>query len=193
VPQLLWKDYFQKEFEIFFPSVYDFSARRFCATALVKLCGNFSWAQAAAELRLPTESSVKMANRCMTILKKNGTKDLFARKLRKVSEGLSNDSNKIDYGARRKFLSTFTYISAKNWDGICRAGNIFPGYDSRNRYAAVWLWAELTGGDWRLAPGIEEKNRDSFRDVYRVLSKTMIPKLAPRLRAYGEILLQEIE
>jgi hypothetical protein len=70
VPQLLWKDYFQKEFEIFFPSVYEFSARRFCATALVKLCGNFTWSQAAAELRLPTESSVKMANRCMTILKK---------------------------------------------------------------------------------------------------------------------------
>lgn len=193
VPQLLWEDDFRKEFEIFFPSIYEFSARRFCATALVKLCGNFTWAQSAAELRLPTGSAVKMANRCMTILEENGTKYLFAGKLRKVARRLSNEPNKIDYGARRNSLSTFTYIAVKYWDNICWAENIFPGSGSRNKCAAVWLWAELTGGDWRLAPGIEEKNSSSFRDVYRIFSKTMIPKLAPRLLAHGKNLLQKIE
>ena len=192
VPQLLWKDDFQQDFEIFFPAVYEHSARRFCAVALVKLCGNFTWAQSASELNLPTGAALKMASHCISILEETGTKAAFAENLRKVAMRLSKETNKIDYNARRNALSTLINIPKEHWNDICRAEDIYPGSGSRNRCATVWLWAELTGGDWRLAPGVEEKNSESFRDARRVLGKTIIPKLAPRLRLYGETLLQEL-
>lgn len=74
---------------------------------------------------------------------------------------------------------------------MCCAEYIFPGSGRRNRCASVWLWEELTGGDWRLAPGVENESSVSFRDARRVLEHTIIPKLAPYLRAYGETLLQK--
>jgi hypothetical protein len=61
----------------------------------------------------------------------------------------------------------------------------------RSKYAAIWLWAELTGGDWRLAPGMEGENIESTREVFRALGKTIMPKLDPHLRVYGGLLLEK--
>lgn len=88
-------------------------------------------------------------------------------------------------------LSTFSDIPTKIWSEICCAAGIDVGQPGRrSRYAAVWLWTELTGGDWRLAPGLVGENAESVRTVYSRLYKTILPKLASHLCLYGSTLLE---
>lgn len=191
VPQLLWKGDFDQRFKAFFPRVQENSARRFCAMALVKLCGKHTWGQSALELWLPVKAGVKMANQCITILGTAGLKEAFGEDLRAVATSLSKSQNKIDYRRRREMLSTFSDIPPKIWGEICCAADIDVGQPGRrSRYAAVWLWTELTGGDWRLAPGLAGENTESVRTVYSKLCKTILPKLAPHLCLYGSTLLK---
>jgi hypothetical protein len=191
VPQLLWKDNFARRFEEYFPGVRELSARHFCAVSLVKLCGDFTWVQSAAHLGLPVEAAIGMANRCISVLEETGREEAFGKALREVATSLSKDVNKVDYGARRYALSTLTHIPVAPWLNICRAANINPGrLGRRNKFAAVWLWADLTGGDWRLAPGMEGENAESVRNIFHALDRTILPKLMPHLRAYGTLLLE---
>jgi len=194
VPQLLWKEEFNRRFEKFFPHVQEGSARRFCAMALVKLCGEHTWGQSAFELALPIKAGVKMANQCMTILGTTGLKKEFGEALHYTATGLSKTQNKVDYRRRREMLSTFCDIPVEIWSDICRAAGLTVGHPGRrSRFAAVWLWAELTGGDWRLAPGLAGENTESSRTVYNKLNTTIMPRLSPYLRAYGSSLLQAPE
>lgn len=191
VPQLLWEDEFDRRFKDFFPHVQEGSARRFCAMALVKLCGEHTWEQSALELKLPVKAGVKMANQCMTILGASGLKEEFKKALHDTAIGLSKRQNIVDYHVRREIFSNFSDIPTKIWSEICRTAGIAVGHPGRrSKYAAVWLWSELTGGDWRLAPGLAGEKTKSARTVYNRLNVTMMPRLARQLRAYGSSLLQ---
>lgn len=191
VPQLLWKDEFQRGFELFFPNVQESSARRFCAMALVKLSGDYTWGQSAAQLDFPVKVGIRLANHCITILGQTGQKELFGEALHEIAKRLSNNQQKVNYGRRREVLSTLSDVPTESWSEICRAAGITVGHPGRrSRYAAVWLWAELTGGDWRMAPGLAGENTESARTVFAKLRRTIIPKLASHLRAYGSLLLQ---
>lgn len=194
VPQLLWKGDFDQRFKTFFPRVQENSARRFCAMALVKLCSQLTWGQSALELKLPVRAGIKMANQCVTILGTAGLKDAFGKSLREIATDLSLRQNKVDYRKRREMLSIFSDIPLEIWSDICRAAGVTAGQPGRrSKYAAVWLWAELTGGDWRLAPGMAGENIESARTVYKKLNATIIPKLAPHLSSYGLSLLSASE
>lgn len=194
IPQLLWKDEFDLRFKVFFPSVQEFSARRFCAMALVKLCGKHTWGQAALELELPVKAGIKMANQCITILGATQLKEEFGRALHDTAVVLSSTQSRVDYRRRRKMFLAFSDIPTEIWADICRSAGISAGQPGRrSRYAAVWLWAELTGGDWRLAPGLAGENTVSARTVYNKLNVTLMPKLASHLSAYGSSLLPASE
>lgn len=191
VPQLLWEDEFGRRFKDFFPHVQEGSARRFCAMALVKLCGEHTWEQSALELQLPVKAGVKMANQCMTILGASGLKEEFKKALHDTAISLSKRQDIVDYRVRREMFSNFSDIPTEIWSEICRAADITVGHPGRrSKYAAIWLWSELTGGDWRLAPGLAGENTKSARTVYNRLSVTMMPRLARQLSAYGSSLLQ---
>lgn len=191
IPQLLWKDDFDQRFKVFFPDVRENSARRFCAMALVKWCGEHTWGQSALELELPVRAGVKMANQCITILGRTGLKEAFGEQLRLVATSISKRQEKTNYRRRRKMLSNFSDIPIKIWSEICCAAGIDVGQPGRrSRYAAVWLWTELTSGDWRLAPGLAHENTESARTVYNRFHKTILPKLAPHLSAFGSTLIQ---
>jgi hypothetical protein len=170
VPQLLWKSDFDQRFKAFFPRVQEISARRFCAMALVKLCGQHTWGQAAVELKLPVGAGIKMANQCITILGTTGLKEEFGQALHDTAVALSKKPYKVDYRRRREMFSTFSDIPTEIWSRICHSAGISAGQPGRrSRYAAVWLWTELTGGDWRLAPGLAGENTESARTVYNKL------------------------
>lgn len=106
IPQLLWKDEFEQSMKMFFPSVQEVSARRFCSMALVKLSDSYTWRQSAAELGFPVDAGNRMANRCVTILGGTGEKESFGKALREIAKRLSTNPNKVDYGRRREVLST---------------------------------------------------------------------------------------
>jgi len=194
VPQLLWKDEFDTRFKTFFPCVQECSARRFCAMALVKLCDGHTWGQAALELELPVKAGIKMANQCITILGATRLKEEFGRALQDTAVSLSSKQSRVDYRRRRKMFSTFSDIPTEIWEDICRSAGINTGQPGRrSRYAAIWLWAELTGGDWRLALGLAGENTNSARTVYNKLNATLMPRLASHLSTYGSSLLPTSE
>jgi hypothetical protein len=201
VPPLLWEDDFDRSFAIFFPRMNKTIARRFCSMALVKLCGECSWAQSARQLKL-TEHSEFTSGSGLDALRQTGRLKEFGKALREVAQRLSNDPNKIDYAARRKALSALNEIPYESWTAMCHETGISPGgIGIRNMYAAIWLWATLTASEWKFAPGLADVRKigpthkthftGSKPKIYRHYCKTFIPKVAPLLLAYGSQLLDE--
>jgi hypothetical protein len=190
VPHLLWQEDFDRSFATFFPRLEQTTARRFCAMALVKLCGGYSWAQATAQLDLP-EHFIYASGDGLKALRQTGTLQEFAEALRDVARRLSNDPNKIDYSMRRKVLSTLIEIPEEPWSKMCHEAGIPPccHVGLRRKYAAAWLWGTLTGGEWFLAPGLVGEKPSNVRG-YRKHYEQTIPKVALHLLAYGYQLLK---
>lgn len=192
VPQSFWPEYFNEYLAGFFPEVGEDYARRFCSMSFVKLCGNYSWGEAAELLDLPQRQCIKMANRCVGFLVDETVKKQFARALHRLAHRLSIDQERIDHGERRTRFANLTDIPTEDWLHICARGGITPGHPGRrSRYAAVWLWSELTGGDWKLSPALKGENSENVREVYRQMCKTIIPKIETPLYEFGQSLLPE--
>lgn len=190
VPQLLWLADFEKNFSVFFPEMKANFARRFCAMSLVKLSGEYTWRQTAEFLGLPADSGIKMANKAVGLLAQKDTKKAFGRELHKLALRLSVVTEKVDYADRRSKLSGFIDIPLAEWARRCEASGTNIGLiGGRRKYAAAWLWADITGGDWVLAPGLQEGNIVNLREVFRQLDKSLFPKMADQLRTYGMTLL----
>ena len=68
-----------------------------------------------------------------------------------------------------------------------------PVFDaSKEDLVAAWLWADVTGGDWRLAPALlSNPDQEIQREVYRAMQKKLFPQFAPHLRQLGRCLLIE--
>lgn len=189
VPQLIPLDLFEQSFTLLFPNLLKNHARAFCSMALVKLLG-YTWAEAVRELDLP-QSMYRFPNRAVMLLNQQGFYDRFAVELHRWAAQLSEQSKKIDYAAARRILENFQDIPLEDWKTVCTAGKLRIGNPGgRSRYAAAWLWAELTGGDWRLAPSLQSKAHGANqREVYRAMEKALLPQLAPYLRQFGQCLL----
>lgn len=193
VPQLIPLELFEKSFAPLFPNLLESHARSFCSMALVKLLGH-TWAEAARELDLP-QTMHRFPNRAIMVLNQQGLYEQFVIELHRWAAQLSEQSRKNDYAAIRRGLENFQNIPTKDWKSVCAAAEVRVGNPGgRSRYAAAWLWADLTGGDWRLAPALQSKAYGpDQREVYRVMEKTLLPHLAPHLRQLGQRLLSEIE
>jgi hypothetical protein len=140
VPQLLWVANFDAHFSTFFPEVSDYFARRFCAMSLVKLCGDYTWGDAARLLNLPEHHSIKLANRCVGFLTDEKTKLQFSKLQHAVAKRLSDCPDKINYGQRRESFSDMNNIPYNDWLMICQQAQITPGHlGRRSKYAATWL------------------------------------------------------
>jgi hypothetical protein len=192
VPTLLWLDEFRRSFSIFFSSRVENTARCYCSMALVKLCENCTWEQAAGQLGLTAREGMTVAGIGRVHLKESNARNAFGEALQKLAKRLTDAPIGIDYAARRKTLSKFKLIPIERWSEICHvAGVPLRNCENRSIHAAVWLWAELTGSDWRRAPGIArtEDNR-RVRAVYRKQCDLIIPRVEDGLRAYGSQLLQ---
>jgi hypothetical protein len=178
---------YQKWFAHMFADIRENNARRYCAMGLVKICGDYTWAQAAELLELPISSASAMANRATCILTQQSMKKAFGRALHQAAQQFSSSPNKINYAERRKRFARLIDIPRAEWATLCAVAGIGPGViGSRSRYATAWLWAELTGGDWTLAPGLQiASNSINAREVFRQLSKKVLPALAPHLVSYA--------
>ena len=106
---------------------------------------------------------------------------------------LSQQSRKVNYAAARRALAHLQDIPPEDWKRVCEAAGLGVGKQGgRSRYCAAWLWAELTGGDWHLAPALlTQADQEIQREVYRTMQKTLFPQFAPHLRRLGRRLLAE--
>lgn len=194
VPELIWRDEFEQHFRSFFPGRFENTARRYCAMALVRLSGKYTWGQSATQLGATHQTGVTTALLCAVTLTKTGSRKAFGIALRNLAGRLSSNPNKINYTLRRKALSNLKDIPAEQWLNICRAANVPPGSPNvRSRYAATWLWATLTGGDWKHAPALENKYNKVAYWTYNDYCKTVADSVASDLCAYGHLLLKKVK
>lgn len=145
-------------------------------------------------LGLPPQKSKMVINKSLAFLRNKDVKQRFSHTLHSLAKRLSENTEKIDFGARRKVLEHLTDISHTRWVEICRAAKIKLGHlGGRSRYAATWLWANLTSGDWTLAPGLHGKKASSVRQVYQFVSQNIISDCRVALINYGMSLLSVLE
>ena len=186
IPQLIWRQEFTRNFAEFFPKVQVSRARRYCAMSLVKLCVGCTWVATARALDLPEKSSVKLANQMAGVLRSNDKTRQFGQMLNQLAKRLADSTERVDYMERRNQLSSFIDIPLDRWKPLCEAAGVKPGLiGRRSKYAAAWLWSEMTAGDWTLAPGMQGANINNMREVFRRLEKQIFPKLADSLRQYA--------
>lgn len=182
VPQLLWDDEYEAQFAQFFSgSKMDPSyARRVCSMALVRLCGPYTWAQAADALSLPASHATGSANSAMGLLAAGGYDAAFRDALHGLAERLSGQPSRVDYRGRRERLAGLMTLSPDDWQAVGRNAGLEGIKDaSRRRSAAAWVWAEVTGGDPRLSPALNtgDGNRRSRLEMYRRFSADDLPDL----------------
>lgn len=191
VPQCMPQTVFDAQFKEFFPKVQDRSARRFCALAAVKSLG-YGWRESAPLLELPS-SMYGMVNRCITLLNQQGDYDRFAEALYKWTKDIATAKARFDYAMRREAFRNFVDFTDEKWTKICADSGVSKGKNgSRSKYAATWLWAEITTGDWALAPALaSHKNGTHQHDVYRSFVNTLLPALSTALKREGNRMLAE--
>lgn len=190
VPQLLWPDLYASRFAGSFPGRIPDYARRYCSMALVKLCGAYTWAEAARLLDLHGVNGTRFANGMVAALTHGGQADVFAARLHEVAGWLEDDTPWIDFRARRRTLTDFREIPWPEWERLCARADLHPGKPGgRNRYAAAWLWCHLTLGDHRFAPALHAGRTVSVREVYRRFVMSELPRFKALLTDHGASLL----
>jgi hypothetical protein len=191
VPQLLWKDVYEREFAHLFRKNHPDYARRFCSIALVKLATGLTWNAAGAALQLDGAASADQANYLILSLSKSGVSEDFGERLLKVAELLDkNPRQRIDYEARRRAFADFVMIDDLCWQKICDASSINVATAARRRWASVWVWCELTGNDFRLHTTMRGANADNGREMYRRFVTRDLPLLHGQLSTHAANLLE---
>jgi hypothetical protein len=182
VPQVMWKENYEELFAPLFIGWSEMYARRVCSAALVKICGDYTWAEAGKLLGLPEQRTKGLGNWLMTMLTQNNQKEIFAEKLHQVASRLEGDKRKTDYALRREYFGAFDLIPREDWQSILKAAG--AKYAKARTYASVWVWAEATGSDWRLAPRMQRGNVSNLRSAYTRFLRKTISGLEPELKNY---------
>ena len=180
---------YRERFADLFAGVHSDTARRFCSLCLVKLSGSYSWPRAAEALGLDGQRCQGQANQIVYLLGKADKADVLAERLHAVAAGLENDRGRLDYGSRRRALAGLDTIPQDKWLAICRETTVSGPRKMRSRlYAAAWLWQDLTGGDYRVAPPLFNAG-ENRREVFRRFRRFDAPRLREPLLRFGEELL----
>ena len=193
VPQLFWEEHFRQTFKpmIAESDMRDDYARRVLSMAVVKLSGPLSWAQAATALELPGSSATGSANKFMGLIAALGRTDRFGRALHDVAAELSANTDRTDYAALRRRFDTFTEIDYDVWSDLARLAGVPPGKrHGKNRFAAAWVWARVTGGDFRLSPALTTGTFGAQRDQYARFLNEDFYRIGTALGAFADVLLQ---
>ena len=137
-------------------------------------------------LGTPPERGRGMVNKVVSLLNAHETLELFDSRVRDCAKHILLSGDLVDYGAWRHCLAGFTDIERDQWKEMCRVAGVHPGKrGGRSRYAAAWVWAEMTSGDYRLSPAFQDRCSVSDREVYRRFLREALPALQDQLTSYG--------
>jgi len=185
IPQLFPEQEFTC-FRHFFEGVPEERARVFCSMAAVKLLG-LPWSQVIHALDLPTSTRYLVSDMAVR-LRRAGTYPDFARELCSWATSLSHSPCRIDYKLRRDALRSVRDFSESTWRNLCRASGVPRGRPhGRSRYAAAWMWADATCGDWRSAPASRAPHSHvRSRARFAAMMKRLLPAMEHILRAEAQ-------
>ena len=125
-------------------------------------------------------------------LREAGLNDEYTARLQDVKDWLEGIEDPIDYATRRSAFADLTEIADGEWDWI-RSGNPPRSKEVVHRYATTaWLWATMTGGDWRIAPAsrrlsLTKKERVYLANEYLPSAENKIEALAVRYLAERDL------
>lgn len=194
VPQLLWLDTFEARFaDISPPRVLRDTMRRFLALALLRTASPLTWQEASAALELPVSKAFNSATCVAWRVKAAGLDAVLSARLHVLAQELdSAGPQRINYGLRRQALLRLDAIPDARWVVLCAEAGVAVGRrDKKRRQAATWLWAELTGGDYRLSPYLRAAPT-AERGQYVEFVRRALPPIEAPLRQYGSELLSGI-
>jgi hypothetical protein len=194
IPQLIWDELFEQEFaQLLSETKRDF-ARRFCSMSLIRFRLGATWSECGRLLDLPERRAVSLARECTLRLQRARHQQAFAAALQAAADWV--DAQPLtDFAQRRSELEALTRIPIGDWKTICAAAQTPAGRPEGRRYATAWLWCDLTGGDYRLAPALHTHGASSHqkpitRYTRWLKQRDRVDRLTPHLRAYGIELLR---
>jgi len=157
-------------------------ARTFCSLAILRSAGASSWEDAGEQIGIGRRRARLLANNAVVKLNAARARTEFWREIEPLIAVLAGEQ--IDYRERERTFASFTRLDATSWQRICAESGVRTGkHGSRERYACAWLWAEITGCDWRHAPALGHAATESQREVYRHFQKGAAPQPAARSRS----------
>lgn len=188
IPQLLWESAFDRHFAELTPERTSLLVmRRFCSMELVAFAGNLSRRDAAAALDLPPGAKATAAA-IIGHLRRNGQHELLLARMRELATELDAAEGLVDYAHRRSVLRNLIAVPWNDWREICRQSGADPGVrHAKHRYAAVWLWEAIAGGDYRDAAGLRGRPLHHRSMYTKKFLPRQLPPLESSLRRYGEM------
>ena len=195
IPQLLWASEYARRFKPYFGplAIREESARRALSIMLVKAATREPYANIATQLGLPARQTVGMMNKVMGLVRNASWEERFTAELRELAQSVAADPCPTNFGRLRSAMAGFDDIPWGEWRRICRAAGIQPGErGGRSAFAAAWVWARVTEGDWRLSPTMDDAT-SGRRDSYQRFLRTAFPALEPHLENLAKELRQQVD
>ena len=170
------------------------TVRRVCSAALVRLSGETDWAGACMALDLPGTFATGSVNKAMGVLNSSQNSETFALALHDLAARLEALPVKANFHARRYALTWFLELSEPEWKELEWQQGLRPGrHEGRRRHIAANLWAQVTGGDWRLSPALRGRKAGPARDMYLRFVRSDLPELQEVLTARAVQMAAELD
>lgn len=120
------------------------------------------------QLDLPPEAA-GYSKKAVPLINGQGLERRFLNEVAAWLDDLRRGTPVVDYSRRRRLLRSLDDVPPRMWSATCSEAGILKGEKGRrSRYAAAWLWAELTQGDWRLSPAMQILvDEPNAREIYQ--------------------------
>ncbi|MFN8133115.1 MAG: TniQ family protein [Solirubrobacteraceae bacterium] len=167
------------------------TARAYTSLAVARYLINATWPEAGAALGYSDMRAVRvLANNAVTRLAEAGARESFHAALSAALDGLIKQPA-VDYRQREADLAHWNGFTPEEWARIAFDAGIRVG-KGRDRHAAAWLWAQLTGLDWREAPIYGGHPTETDRELFRRFTRDVLPAVEGSLLTFGENLLNDL-
>lgn len=186
IPLLIWEETFDDLFSEHFPVRANRVARRFCSLSLAKVVVHGSWGDAAEALHRPRVYS-RLATHQLQLLNRKGRTGAFFASVADLAANPGRELEGIDYRSREQEFQDWEFdINTWRWVTTRRLGpptplRVLPA-------ASAWVWARLTGLDWRDAPTLADFCPSGRRLTYKRFERRYLPLLREDLLALERML-----
>lgn len=185
VPRLLQEELFDQNIRELTATLSETTARAFGSLALVRLSGVYTWREAAEVLGWEHDRGYHIANNAVSKLSASDNRDAFWRAMEGIASSYERTSGLVDYRERERRHGQFSLIPTDAWSEIyLDAGIVDDRHGARRRNASAWVWARITGLDWRSIPPFKGSAGDNARHRYRLFLDAVLPAIKPALITY---------
>lgn len=149
VPQLMPTDLYRDHIAEHLDGVAEATGRCLASVATARILGATSWHAAGSVLGIPEPRARRAIERVRKVLDAGRFWDGVAECLTVLRA--AGD----DYRAAESRLRTLVAVPYRQWQQLCRPHGVVATRQ-RAQHAAVYLWEQAAGADWRDSPALED-------------------------------------